>query len=133
MAVYAARKGVVYMSSTGSGAATSVLNLNQWTLNKQTDKIETTSFGDANKTYVQGLPDIQGTLSGFWNDLETKPFAAAASTDGCKLYLYPSSDKTGSYHYGPAWLDASMDVTVSGAVTVSMNFVANGSWGAVAI
>ena len=133
MAVYPGRKGVIYLSTTGSGAATNVIKLNAWTLNKTTDKIEVTAFGDTNKTYVQGLPDIQGTFSGFWDDTETKPFTAAASTDGCKLYLYPSADKAGSYHYGPAWLDVSMDTSVSGAVTISGNFAANGSWGSVAI
>jgi hypothetical protein len=129
MAVYAGRKGVVYLSSTGSGAAVNVIKLNAWT----TDKIEVTSFGDANKTYVQGLPDVQGTVSGFWDNTETKPFTAAGSTDGCKLYLYPSSDITGSYHYGPAWLDMSMDTSVSAAVTISGSFAANGSWGSVGI
>ena len=133
MAVYAGRKGVVYLSTTGSGAAVNVIKLNAWTINKTTDKIEVTAFGDANKTYVQGLPDVQGTISGSWDDTETKPFTAAASADGCKLYLYPSSDKTTSYHYGPAWLDMSMEVSVSGAVTISGAFAANGSWGAIAI
>lgn len=129
MAVYAGRKGVVYMSTTGSGAATNVIKLNDWTINAATDKIEVTSFGDANKTYVQGLKDIQGSLAGFFDDTETKPFTAADSTDGCKLYLYPSSDATTKYWYGPAWLDYSIDVSVSGAITMTCNFAANGSWG----
>jgi hypothetical protein len=129
MAAYAGRVGVVYMSTTGTGAATSVIKLNKWTLNRSTDKIEVTSFGDANKTYVQGLPDVKGSFGGFWDDTESKPFTAAASTDGVKLYLYPSSTITTKYWYGPAWLDVSMDVAVNGAVTISSDFVANGSWG----
>lgn len=128
MSAYAGRKGVAYLSTTGSGVASNVLSLNSWTLNRTTDKIEVTSFGDANKTYVIGLPDLQGTLSGFWNDAETKPFTAAASSDGCKIYLYPSSDAPSKYAYGPAWLDVSIEVPVSGAATLSMNFAANGSW-----
>lgn len=129
MAVYPGRNALVYLSTTGSGNATSVIKLNQWTLNRTTDKIETTSFGDANKTYVQGLPDLQGTFTGFWDDGESKPFTAAASTDGCKIYLYPSSNAIGKYWYGPAWLDVSMDTAVSSAVTISGSFAANGSWG----
>lgn len=128
MSAYAGRKGVAYLSTTGSGTATNVVRLNAWTLNRTTDKIDVTSFGDANKTYVIGLPDLQGTLSGFWDDAETKPFTAAASSDGCKLYLYPSSDATSKYAYGPAWLDVSIEVPVSGAATISCNFAANGSW-----
>ena len=128
MSISAGRRGVVYISITGSGNATNVISLNAWTINKTTDKIEVTSFGDANKTYVQGLPDIQGTLGGHWNDSETKPFAGAASTDGVKLYLYPDANKPTSFHSGPAWLDMSMDVSVSGAVTIAGSFAANGSW-----
>jgi hypothetical protein len=129
MAVYAGRKGVVYMSTSGSGNATNVIKLTQWALNQTTDKIETTSFGDANKTYVQGLKDVQGTFAGFYDDTEAKPFQAADSTDGVKLYLYPSADSTTKYWYGPAWVDASVEVGVAGAVTISGNFAANGSWG----
>src|SRR5574338_191499 len=133
MSVYAGRKGVIYLSTSGSSNATNVIKLNAWTINKSTDKIEVTAFGDANKTYVQGLPDVQGTFGGFWDDTETKPNTAAGSSDGCKMYLYPSSDKNGSYHYGPAWLDYSMEVAVNGAVTISASFAANGSWGSVGI
>lgn len=129
MAVYPGRKGVVYLSTTGAGAATNVVSLNKWTLNRGTAKIEVTSFGDLNKTYVQGLPDIQGAISGFWNDTESKPFTAASSSDGCRMYLYPSADIAAKYWYGPAWLDVSVDTGVSGAVTVSGSFAANGSWG----
>lgn len=128
MAAYAGRKGVVYLSTSGSGNASSVLKLSQWTINRTTDKIEVTSFGDTNKTYVQGLPDLQGTFTGFWDDTETKPFTAADSSDGVKMYLYPSSDAPTKYWYGPAWLDVSMDTGVAAAVTLSGSFVANGSW-----
>ena len=128
MSAYAGRKGVVYLSTTGSGNASAVLKLNNWTINRTTDKIEVTAFGDANKTYVQGLPDLQGTFSGFWDDGESKPFTAASSNDGCKLYLYPSSDAPTKYWYGPAWLDVSMDTGVSAAVAISGSFAANGSW-----
>lgn len=129
MAVYAGRKGVVYLSTTGTGTATNVIKLTTWTLNQATDKIEVTAFGDANKTYVQGLKDVQGSFSGFWDDTEAKPFTAADSTDGCKMYLYPSADAPTKYWYGPAWLDVSIDTGVAAAVALSANFAANGAWG----
>jgi hypothetical protein len=43
-----------------------------------TDKVEVTSFLDANKTYVQGLKDISGALSGFWEDSQDALFDAAS-------------------------------------------------------
>lgn len=133
MAKYPGRNGVVYISTTGSGNASLMIGLTEWSLNRATDKIEVTAFADTNKTYVQGLPDVSGSFRGFWDNTDTKLFTAAASTDGCKIYLYPSSNATGSYHYGPAWLDASMTTNVNGAVEISSDFVANGSWGAIGI
>jgi hypothetical protein len=105
------------------------VQLTEWTLNMTTDKTEVTSFGDANKTYVQGLKDLAGTLSGFWDSANDALFDAADSADGVRLYLYPSADAPTIYWYGPAWLDASISVGVGGAVSVSGSFVANGSWG----
>jgi hypothetical protein len=129
MARYPGRNGVVYLSTTGSGTATTVIALTEWSVNSTTDKIDVTAFGDANKTYVQGLKDLQGTFSGFWDDTETKVFSAADSSDAVKLYLYPSSNKTNSYFYGTAWLDASMNIGVNGAVQISGSFAAASSWG----
>lgn len=129
MARYHGKSGVVYLSTTGSGTAIAAVSISGWTGDFTTDKVETTSFGDPNKTYVQGLKDIKGTLSGFLDDTGLAVFTAADSADGCKLYLYPSANATGMYWYGPAWLDMSCAVPVGGANTISGNFVANGAWG----
>lgn len=128
MATHAGRTGVMYFSTSGSGTATNVIKMNAFTINKTTDKIEVTAFGDANKTYVQGLPDLQVQFSGFWDDTETKPFAGAASSDGIKAYLYPDSTVSSKYAAGPAWLDCSLDTDVAGSVKISGNLAANGSW-----
>jgi hypothetical protein len=129
MARYHGKSGVVYLSTTGSGAATATVSLSGWTGDFATDKVEVTAFGDANKSYVQGLKDVKGTISGFLDDTGLSIFTAADSTDGCKMYLYPSSASPTVYWYGPAWLDASVAVPVGGANTISATFSANGSWG----
>ncbi len=129
MARYHGNKGVVYLSTTGTGAATATVALSAWSLNKSTDKVDVTAFGDTNKTYVQGLPDISGELSGFFDSANDALFDGAESADGVVMYLYPSSTVPTVYHYGPAWLDASIDVSVSGAVSVKGSFSANGAWG----
>jgi hypothetical protein len=129
MAAHAGRTGVVYLAiESSTGVATQTVKLNAWTINRATDKYDITSFGDTNKTYVQGLPDVQGTISGFWDDTETKPFAGAASSNGVKMYLYPDSTSATKYAYGIAWLDVSIETPVSGAVTISGNFAAANSW-----
>jgi hypothetical protein len=117
------------MSTTGAGAATTTTSLSGWTLDLSTDKVEVTAFGDLNKTYVQGLKDIKGTLTGFLDDTGLALFTGADSTDGVRMYLYPSSASPTVYWYGPAWLDASIAVPVGGANTLSGNFVALGAWG----
>ncbi len=130
MPKYAGRKGVVYLSTSGTGNAAPI-NLTEWSLNMATDKIDVTSFGDANKTYVQGLRDLTGSFRGFWDSADPKLFQAAKSADGCKLYLYMSSDAAGLYFYGPAWIDASISVGVQGAIEINGDFAAAGSWGEV--
>lgn len=129
MAVYHGKSGIVYISTTGTGTASNVVNQTAWTLDLSTDLVETTSFGDSNKTYVQGLRNIQGTLSGFWNDTESKLFTGSTSTDGVKIYLYASSAATTKYAYGPAWLSVTMETGVADAVQVNASFSANGAWG----
>jgi hypothetical protein len=129
MARYHGRKGVVYVSTTGSGNASAAIALNSWTLDQTTDKTEVTSFLDGNKVYVQGLKDVSGTIGGFWDDTEDKFFIAADSPDGNKLYLYPSADAPTRYWYGPSWLDASINVGVGDAISISANYSANGTWG----
>ena len=129
MARYHGAKGVIYGSTTGTGAAVNLISLSKWSLDMATDKVAVTAFGDLNKTYVQGLRDIKGTISGFWDSTDDSLFDASESADGMKLYLYPASTAATIYFYGPAWMDASIDVDSAGAVTVSGNFVANGAWG----
>jgi hypothetical protein len=94
----------------------------------ETDKIDVTAFGDPNKQYVQGLRDLTGDLSGFWDNADDKLFDAAESADPVRIYLYPSSDAPTFYWYGTAWVDASLEVGVSDAVTVSATFAAASAW-----
>lgn len=130
MARTSGKGGAVYVSPNGTGVAVSVINLTKWSLDRSTDTIPTTSFGDLNKTYVQGLPDLKGSLSGFWDTATDPLYIAGTSTDGTKMYLYPDRINTPTaYDYGPAWLNTSIDVDVNGAVNMAASFMAAGSWG----
>ena len=125
---YHAKAAVVYMSTSGTGDASKLVGCTEWTLDMSTDTVDVTAFGDTNKQYVQGLPDISGTLSGFVQDGETKWFSAQSSTDGVKLYLYFTSIDTARYAYGTAWFSLSLSNTVTSANEISGNFVAKGPW-----
>lgn len=129
MALYHGKNGVVYLSITGAGAATSIIGLNKWSIDMPTDKVEVTAFGASNKAYVAGVPDASGTLSGFWDSADDNLYDASRSTDGVKMYLYPSSVSPTKYWYGPAWVDFSLDTGISDSVKVSGGWKANGSWG----
>jgi len=130
MALTAGKGGAVYVSPNGTGVAVAIGGLTNWTLDRSTDTIPVTAFGDLNKTYVQGLPDLKGTLAGFWDTVTDPLYAAGISTDGTKLYLYPDRINTPTaYDYGPAWLNTSISVDVNGAVAMSATFMAKSSWG----
>lgn len=122
-------RGIIYMSTTGAGTAVPVPGLSAATLDSANDTVDVTAFGDPNKTYVLGLRDIKGALSGFLDTADDTLFAASLSTDGVKMYMYPDRTYPSRYDYGPAWISVSQDIPSTGAVTLTGSFVANGAWG----
>lgn len=126
------RNGVIYIdvSSAANGSAQTVSYLNEWTLDMASDKVEVTAFGDTTKTYVQGLPDASGSMSGFLN-MGTTTFSYLTNNSGArKLYLYPDSGTSGTYFFCTAYFDASYAGSTGDALKVSMNWAAAsaGAW-----
>lgn len=120
MAKYHGGKGVLYMSTSGTGTAASLGGVSEFSANFTRDRVETTAFGDTTKTYVTGLKDASATFAGFYDDtFIDEMYTAANSADGVKFYFYPSSDATAQYLYGTADFDFSMSQTVSDAVKVN--------------
>jgi hypothetical protein len=127
---YHGKDGRILLSEGASGvdAALKVVALiAEWTLDMTRDKVETTALGSPNKTYVAGLKDIKGTISGFWNDKDDALFVAADAADGVYMALYPV-DGGDWYWTGPAWIDASIKGGTTSAVTFDGTFTANGAW-----
>lgn len=131
MARYHGKRGRVMMSTSGSGNAVTVLNITSFSINFETEKVEVTAFGDNNRVYVQGLPDVSGEVGFVWDDADPTLYNAARSTDGVKMYIYPSIDALTRYFYGTAWVDFSIESGINDAVTGTINFVAAGPWGAI--
>jgi hypothetical protein len=125
-------KGSIKADPTGVGGPTAVevASMASFTLNMARNKADVTSFGDANLTYVQGLPDIKGTLGGWFDSDELTIFDIAMGDVACFLELIPSTIVTPTpiMWSGKAWLDASIDVKATGAVSVAGNFVAADNW-----
>ena len=124
VAKYHGKGGVVYLSTSGAGTAVAVVGLNAWSLDMPTDKVEVSEFGDSNKTYVQGLRDATGALSGFWHDSSDALYDAASSSDPVKAYLYPAATAPTKYFYGTFWVDFSINTGMGQAVQVSANIAA---------
>ena len=69
MAILSGRYGqVLYTNPTPPGGTEAELvSINAWKLDQKTDYEEVSCFGDTNKVYVPGLPDVDGSIAGFWN------------------------------------------------------------------
>lgn len=128
MARYSGRGGVVYLGTAGGAGPTVVATLSTWTLDMSTDKQEVTGFGDTNKIYVQGLPDMVGTISGFWDDTDDDLYTASRSTGPVSMYLYPSKLTAAEWFEGTAWIDMSLECPVDGPITMSGDWAAAGAW-----
>jgi hypothetical protein len=131
MARYKGSGGDVYVdqSSAGSGSASPMRYISKWTLDGETEQIEVTAFGDSTKVFTAGLPNAQGTVSGFADDTATTGttalFTMSQSGVARKTYFYPKTPSTsGPYWFGTANWSISVETDVQGAVSIT------GSWSA---
>jgi hypothetical protein len=121
--------GQILMDSTGGPAPVIVGSMNGWTLDLARDKVDVTAFGDRFKQYVQGLPDIKGTIKGWWSAVDSRSlFAIALGEVPVTLKLVPSTLDAADYFQGPAYLDTSIEVAADGAVSISGNYAGAGDW-----
>jgi len=117
------------MDPTGGALAVEVAPLNSWTLDMARDRADATCFGDTNKVYVQGLPDIKGDIGGIWDEAASQVlFGVALGDVAALLKLIPSTLAPTYLFTGLAYLDAGLEVAHDGAITVKGSFVAAGPW-----
>ena len=128
MARYSGRKGVFYLSVSGTTAASNVLGITKWSIDMSTDKTDVTAMGDTTKRQIQGLPKATAKLSYLWEHDVNVVFSAAGSGDGALFYLYQSADAPTEYFYGACWVDFTQAGDVNGAVGGDINLAANGAW-----
>jgi hypothetical protein len=123
-------KGEVAIDPLGTTTYAPVASLNNWTLDTTRDRVDVTCFGDAQKQYVQGLSDLKGTFAGIWDPLTTPSeiFAIAMGDVAVGLKLTPSTLTATTFFSGLAYLDASIAVAVTGAITISGSFASAGDW-----
>jgi len=123
------KNGAIYLHGPKNSGGTKLVNKTEWTLNLNRDYVDSTVFGDTNKTYLVGLKDIQGTFAGL---LATAGDAQvnAANSDAIDIYLY--GDDRGGFELliasGPGLMDAAITASNTDAIKTSGNFRAAGPW-----
>lgn len=123
-------KGQVLIDPAGGSTYVAIAALNRWTLDMSRDRVDVTAFQDTNKQYVQGLPDIKGTIGGWWDPTTTptEVFDVAMGDVAVGLKLVPSTLVATAFFSGLAYLDASIDVAANGAIAISGSWAAAGPW-----
>jgi hypothetical protein len=127
-----ASSGAIYIGGAKGAGGIRVAAKSEWTLQRNRDYVDATVFGDTNKTYLAGLPNLQGTFAGFL-DVSGDLMLSAATSEAQSLYLY-ASDGTGlvSTEYlvahGPALIDANVNVNNTDAARITGEFRAQGAW-----
>jgi hypothetical protein len=130
VAKYHGRKGEIALGLGSPG--TVIGSLSSWSLSFARDKVDVTSFQDANKQYLVGLKDVSGSFEGFFDTNYISTLYTAGDSDtGYHVKITPSTDVPTYYFEGFAWLDLSLTGAVNDAIKVSCTLSANGDWAAV--
>lgn len=119
------RNGRLLVGSTSGADASLISYVTNFELNQSTDKTDVTAFGDTTKTYVAGLPDAQGSFSGFFDNATAQTYTAATDGLARRFYFYPDfTGSVGIFWWGTAFFDFSVTGDVNDAVKIS------GTWSA---
>ena len=113
MAIISGRNGQVLWDPAGGSTPVEVLSLNAWTGDFKTEYEDVTCFGDVNRVYIPGMKDAGGTIGGFFNSAELALFEAAEQDTPGLLKLIPSSTEATVFWSGKAYIDASIDASLS--------------------
>jgi len=140
MARTSGRRGYLIVDTAATpaaeGAATTaaeVLYIADYTVDQSQDQIDVSAFGDTTKTYIRGLADASGSMSGFLDD-DSLAIYELSDGEARSFYLYIDSDAKSpcglagkGYWYGRGTFDVSTNAGVNGAVELSLNWAAASS------
>jgi hypothetical protein len=119
------RNGRIFTNLTSAGTAEPIAYVRSNSLGATTDKQDVTAFGDANKVYVVGLPDSQGSIEFWYDDASIQTYTAATDGVARKMYFYPDFVTTpGQYWFGSVFWDFNIEQAVDGAISGSAAWVA---------
>ena len=122
MAIHKGSEGLVKVG------ANTVAEVRSYSIDETADTIESTSMGDAAKTFESSLTSFSGSVECFWDETDTAQVAMSIGST-ITLNLYPEgSDSGDTYYSGSAVITGK---TVSGAhdglVEASISFQGSGA------
>lgn len=126
------KNGAIYLYGSKTTTGVKLVNKTEWTLSLNRDYVDSTVFGDTNKTYLVGLKDVSGTFAGLLHigaglgDEQVN----AADSDIIDIYLYADDRASNEFlvAYGPGLMDASITASNTDAIKTTGNFRAAGAW-----
>lgn len=126
------KNGAIYLGGAAGSGGVKVATKSSWNLQRNRDYVDATVFGEANKTYLAGLPNVQGSFAGIL-DVSGDLLLSAATSDAQTMYLYAddnpfSTTSTILVAHGPGLIDATIDASNTDAVRITGEFRASGSW-----
>ena len=124
--------GAIYLGGAKGSGGVRLAAKAEWTLNRSRDYVDATAFGDPNKVYLAGLPDVSGTFRGML-DTSGDLMLNAATSDATQIYLYASDGTLAGTSevlvaHGPGLCDAQVTVSNTDAARVTGNFRASAGW-----
>ena len=123
-------KGDVMIDPTGSTVYASVASVRSWTGDFTRDAVDATCFGDASKLTLMGLRNAKGSLEFVWDPTTTPAeiITVAFGDAAVALKLVPSTLTATTFFSGPAYLDASLNVSYDGVITGTANWTGAGDF-----
>jgi len=79
--------------------ANAVAEIRSFSLEESGETIETTSMGDASRTFVAGLKTFTGTIECFWDETDSTGQGALTVGSEITINVYPEGDTSGDTYY----------------------------------
>lgn len=109
--------------------ANAVAEIRSYSIEETGDTLETTSMGDASRTYVSSLTSWSGSVDVFWDETDTTGQGALTVGAQITLNVYPEGDVTGDKYYTGTAIVTGVSVSSSfdGMVEASISFQGTGA------
>jgi hypothetical protein len=122
------KNAAIYLGAAKGSGGVKVASKTDWTLRRNRDYVDATVFGDTNKTYLAGLPNVEGTFAGLM-DTSGDLLLNAATSDSTQIFLYADDGGTPILiANGPGLIDGNVSTSSTDAIRFTGEFRASGAW-----